>query len=125
MKSKCNNLYSEGMIILISSTKDKINCIRGIMLTNLCPQPGSGAAAPQAGGGHGEAEQTQSRAAVCGAGEELALGCVYRDKQPSISENPREKNVRLGLELMIIFIIYSFVFSRLTNFLVFKMSKNI
>lgn len=45
---------------------------------SLCPQPGSGAAAPPAEVGHEEGAQTHSRAAVCGAGEELSLGCVLR-----------------------------------------------
>ena len=54
--------------------------IRGILLTSLCPRPGNGAAAPQAGGAHEEAEQTRTQAVICGAGEELSLGCVYRQK---------------------------------------------
>lgn len=48
-----------------------------VILTSLCPQPGNGAAAPQAEVGHAEGERTHSRAAVCGAGEELSQGCVY------------------------------------------------
>ena len=57
-----------------------IQVYKKTFLTSLCPQPGSEAAAPQAEGGHEEGEETRSQAAICGAGEELSLGCVYKDK---------------------------------------------
>lgn len=50
---------------------------RDALLTSLCPQPSSGAAEPQAAEGHGGGEQTHSRVAACGVGEELSLGSVY------------------------------------------------
>lgn len=50
---------------------------RDALLTSLCPQPGSGAAEPQSAEGHGGGEQTHSRVAACGVGEELSLGSVY------------------------------------------------
>lgn len=56
---------------------------------SLCPQPGSGAAAPQAEEGHEEGGQTRSRAAVCGAGEELSLGCVYWRVAGCVGAGPR------------------------------------
>lgn len=49
---------------------------RDTLLTSLCPQPGSEAAGPLAEEEHEEGGQTRSQAAVCGAGEELFLGCV-------------------------------------------------
>lgn len=40
------------------------------------PLPDSEAAEPRAEEGHEGGEQTQSLAAICGAGEELSLGCA-------------------------------------------------
>lgn len=69
------------MTIDFSNKKEKGECLSSwYVLTSLCPQPGIGAAAPQAEEGHVEEEQTHNRAAVCGAGVVLSLGCVCYNK---------------------------------------------
>lgn len=68
-----------------------------MLLTSLCPQPGSEAAAQPAEARHEAGGQTRSQVSVCGAGEELSLGCVYKDKQPSIWKHPRKRRVTLKL----------------------------
>lgn len=68
-------LKSKWFVAMVMGLTFRILC-SCLMLTNLCPQPGSGAAAPLPEGEHEEGVQTHSLDAVCGAGEGLSLGCV-------------------------------------------------